>query len=145
MQTRDFDVAIVGGGLVGCSLACALAPLGLRVGLVDAGGPAPLSADPRKLALAAASLNALGALGVLARLPTAPTPIRRVEVSRAGDFGRVTLEAGEFGREAFGGVVLAGDLGAALQQSVAALPGITAMRGSASSRRRSLSRRRPTR
>lgn len=130
-SVRDFDVAIVGGGLVGCSLACALAPLGLSVGLVDAAGPAPLAADPRKLALAAASLEALSALGVLGRLPSLPSPIRRLQVSREGDFGRLELESTAFGRDAFGGVVLAGDLGAALQQAVGALPGVHAVRGRA--------------
>ena len=75
MENQDFDVVIVGGGLVGCSLACALAPLGLAVGLVDAGaGPAPLDRDPRKLALGAASLQALRALGVLGRLAAPPSP-----------------------------------------------------------------------
>jgi len=131
MEQRDFDVAIVGGGLVGASLACALAPLGFAVALVDAAPRSVLAGDPRKLALAAASLNALSALGVLARLGTPPTPIRRVEVSRSGDFGRLCIEADEFGRPAFGGVVLAGDLGAALQRSVDALPGLRQVRGRA--------------
>lgn len=133
MENHDFDVVVVGGGLVGCSLACALAPLGLSVGLVDAGGgPVALPADPRKLALAAASLNALGTLGVLARLATAPTPIERLHVSREGDFGVLDVAARNAGREAFGGVVLAGDLGAALQQAVAALPDVVSVRGTAS-------------
>lgn len=132
VNARDLDVAIVGGGLVGCSLACALAPLGVSVALVDAAPPAALAADQRKLALAAASLNALGALGVLARLPTAATPIRAIHASREGDFGRLALEAADFGRAAFGAVVLAGDLGVALQEAVAVLPGVGAVRGRAS-------------
>ena len=132
MENQDFDVVIVGGGLVGCSLACALAPLGLAVGLVDAGaGPAPLDRDPRKLALGAASLQALRALGVLGRLAAPPSPIRHLHVSREGDLGQLRLDAREFGREAFGGVVLAGDLGAALQQAVAAQPGVVVLRGHA--------------
>ena len=33
-MTQTFDIAIVGGGMVGASLAVALAPLGLKVALV---------------------------------------------------------------------------------------------------------------
>ena len=130
MEIRDVDVLIVGGGLVGCSLACALAPLGLAVALVDAPArPVPLDADPRKLALAAGSLKALAALGVLGRLAAPPAPITRIHASREGDFGRVLIEAAEFGRTALGGVVLAGDLGRALQQAMAAVPSITVLEG----------------
>src|SRR6478609_478845 len=105
----DFDILILGGGLVGCSVACALEGKGLRVGLLEARAPTPMPPgfDERRLALAAASLNALDALGVLAQLGAPPSPLRRIHVSRSGDFGSVRLEAGEFGREAFGAVVSA--------------------------------------
>ena len=36
-----FDLAIVGGGLVGASLALSLAPLGLRIVLLEAVAPGP--------------------------------------------------------------------------------------------------------
>ena len=55
MTTNDYDLLIIGGGLVGASLACALAGQNLRIGLVEA---APLkvsehpSYDDRTLALA---------------------------------------------------------------------------------------------
>lgn len=118
----DHDILILGGGLVGSALACALDGSGWRVGQVEASAPqagAP-GFDERKLALAQASLNALQALDVLSRLATPPAPIRRIHVSRAGDFGSVRLDAAEHGREAFGAVVLARELGQALEARLSA-------------------------
>jgi 2-octaprenyl-6-methoxyphenol hydroxylase len=129
-REREADVIIVGAGLVGASLACALDGSGLRVALVEAASaqaPAP-GFDERKLALAAASLDALDALGVLPRLVTSPEPIRAIHVSRVGDFGSVRLQARDYGRDALGGVVLARELGAALEARVAALPGLVRLR-----------------
>lgn len=121
------DVAVVGGGLVGCSLALALARGPWRVSLLEAaerGKAPPPGFDQRNLALARASLDALQRLGVLPRLPRAPEPITRIHVSRVGDLGQVDLRASEHGVAALGGVVLARDLGFALQSSVEAEPRI---------------------
>src|SRR5690606_36331742 len=111
------DVVIVGGGLVGASLAITLDRLGLDVGLVEASpaGGLPAVFDQRNLSFAAATVNALTALGVMQRLQGAPGPIRRIHVSRAGDFGRVLMQADDYGREAFGQVVVARDFGHALE------------------------------
>jgi len=126
----DHDILILGGGLVGSSLACALEGRGWNVAQVEASAPGTAAPgfDERKLALALASLNALAALDVLPRLATPPAPIRRVHVSRVGDFGTVRLEASDHGREAFGGVVLARELGQALESRLQASPGLARYR-----------------
>ncbi len=112
----DVDVLIVGGGLVGASLAIALDGAGLRVALAEAAAPRvdeQPSYDERNLALARASVNALEALGVLdAKAPA--TPIRRIHVSRRGDFGAVRLDAAALGLPPFGAVLPARELGNAL-------------------------------
>jgi 2-octaprenyl-6-methoxyphenol hydroxylase len=125
----EFDILILGGGLVGSSLACALDGSGYRVGLVEASSPsvAPPGFDERKLALAAASVNALTALGVLSST-TLLSPLRRIHVSSSGDFGVVRLEAADSGRESFGGVVTARELGLALERRLASLADLQLLR-----------------
>ena len=121
---RTHDVVIVGGGLVGASLAIALDGLPLDVALVEASPPGELPAvfDQRNLSLAAASVNALEALGVMRELRAPAGPIRRIHVSRAGDFGQVQLDASDYGRDSFGQVVVARDFGEALEARLAQLP-----------------------
>ena len=111
------DVAIIGGGLVGASLAIALDRIGRDVALVEAtpAGALPAVFDERNLSFAEATMHGLRALGVLQKLRAPTGAIRRIHVTRRGDFGRVVLEASDHGREAFGQVVVARDFGEALE------------------------------
>jgi 2-octaprenyl-6-methoxyphenol hydroxylase len=123
MQQRH-DVLVVGGGLVGASLAIALDRIGVDVGLVEAApaGALPAVFDQRNLSFAEATVNALQALGVLRLLRRPGAPIRRIHVSRRGDFGRVRLEAADYGRTEFGQVVVARDFGEALEKRLEQCP-----------------------
>jgi 2-octaprenyl-6-methoxyphenol hydroxylase len=111
------DIVIVGGGLVGASLALGRERGGLDVAMVEAAPPGRLPDvfDQRNLSLAEASINALDALGVLPALRAPTGAIRRIHASRRGDFGRALLRAEDYGRETFGRVVVARDLGDALE------------------------------
>lgn len=113
---KPIDAAIVGGGLVGACLAVGLARSGRRVAVIEAverqASNKP-SYDDRTLVVNAASLNILDNLGLLpATLQR--TPLRHIEVTRAGGLGHVHLSAGEFGREQFGAVMVARELGQVL-------------------------------
>jgi 2-octaprenyl-6-methoxyphenol hydroxylase len=111
------DVLIVGGGLVGSSLAIALDGAGLRVALAEAVPPRvdlQPSYDERNLALARATVNALQALGVWQHVAARATPIRRIHVSRQGEFGAARFAAASHGVDAFGAVLPARELGNAL-------------------------------
>ena len=124
------DVLIVGGGLVGASLAIALEPLGLDVAMVEATptGQMPEVFDQRNLSFAEATVNALTALGVMPLLRAASGSIRRIHISRAGDFGRILLEARAHGRDEFGRVVVARDFGEALETRLSQLKTLTRYR-----------------
>ncbi|QNU14614.1 2-octaprenyl-6-methoxyphenyl hydroxylase [Thermomonas sp. XSG] len=124
------DVLIVGGGLVGASLAIALDAQGLDVGMVEAApaGALPPVFDQRNLSFAEATLNALQALGVLPLMRAPTGPIRRIHVSRRGDFGRMLLDAQAYGRGEFGQVVVARDFGEALEARLLQLQHLTRYR-----------------
>ena len=117
-------VLIVGGGLVGASLAIALDRAGIPAAMVEAtpAGAMPEVFDQRNLSFADATVNALAALGVMQRLRMPGGSIRRIHVSRSGDFGRARLDAADYGRERFGQVVVARDFGEALEARLAELP-----------------------
>jgi len=115
-------VLIVGGGLVGASLAIALDAAGVGAMLVEAAAPradAQPSYDERNLALARATVNGLDAIGVWMHARTGATPIEHIHVSRAGEFGSVRLEAREAGVDALGWTLPARELGAALLRRLA--------------------------
>ncbi|MCF7749537.1 2-octaprenyl-6-methoxyphenyl hydroxylase [Bacillus subtilis subsp. subtilis] len=129
-MSERHDVVIVGGGLVGASLAIALDRAGRDVGLVEAtpAGTLPAVFDQRNLSFAAATVNALTALGVMQRLGAATGAITRIHVSRAGDFGRVQMEAAQYQRPWFGQVVVARDFGQALEAGLLTLAHLTRYR-----------------
>lgn len=115
------DVVIVGGGLVGMSLALALDRVpGLRVLAIEAqSAPTPQAPrwDERHFALGRASTLALDELGV-AYGAGGQHPIRRIHVSRRGAFGRTLLEAAAHGLPAFGRIVPARQLAGALDDAM---------------------------
>lgn len=115
------DVVIVGGGLVGTSVALALDRAGVACTLVEARPPTLALADPdreRYLALSAATVNGLSALNVWPQLRVHAESIHAVHVSRRGDFGRALLRAGDHGVQRFGALVPATRLGLALEAAV---------------------------
>lgn len=121
------EVLIVGGGLVGASLAIALSRSGVDAILVEARSPATSLTDPereRYLALSRASVNALNALGAWPALDSHAASIRSVHVSRRGDFGRVLLRAEEHAVDRFGAVVPASRLGQALEAALGECTGL---------------------
>ena len=83
-MSPSFDVIIVGGGLVGASLALALAPAGLNVALVEPRLPQPLPADDswdnRVYAISPGSAAFLEGCGAWQMLPQ--QRITRVEAMR---------------------------------------------------------------
>jgi 2-octaprenyl-6-methoxyphenol hydroxylase len=121
----EVDVAIVGGGMVGASLAAGLAGTGVRVLLIEAvpfGTSAQPSFDDRTTALGNASRRIFEALGVWPQIAPEAAAIRAIHVSDAGRFGAAHLGADEQGVEALGYVVPNRRIGAALWGRLTHLP-----------------------
>ncbi|MGQ0619086.1 MAG: 2-octaprenyl-6-methoxyphenyl hydroxylase [Panacagrimonas sp.] len=103
-MTGEVDVAIVGGGLVGCGLAVALSSQNRRIALIEAFPPRSESPawDERCIGLNAASRRILDAIGVWDALADSAEPIRSTHISERGRFGSARFTAGDAGLEALG-------------------------------------------
>jgi 2-octaprenyl-6-methoxyphenol hydroxylase len=121
----EVDVAIVGGGMVGASLAAAMAGSGRRLLLIESvpfGAAAQPSFDERTTALGNVSRRIFEGLGVWSAIAPEAAAIRNIHVSEAGRFGFARLAAAEQGIEAFGYVVANRCIGAALWRRLDAMP-----------------------
>ncbi len=124
------DVAIAGGGLVGASLALALAQLRLKVALIEAapfGAVDQPSFDDRSTAISNGSRRIFEALGVWPLIEREATAIRRIHVSDQGRFGFTRIDAREQGLSALGYVVVNRVMGAALWRRLKAESSITVL------------------
>ena len=129
MTQTDYDILIIGGGMVGASLGVALASLPLRVGLIEAvefGSAGQPSYDDRTVALSYGSKRIFESLGVWGRLEArGATAIQHIHISDRGSFGFARLDASEAAVEALGYVVENRVLGQALKPALAETANLT--------------------
>jgi 2-octaprenyl-6-methoxyphenol hydroxylase len=124
---KEWDVVIVGGGMVGASFALALRATGLRTLLIEGVPPdsmAQPSFDERTTALGNGSRQIFESLGVWSAMAAEAAPIRSIHVSEAGRFGVARLDAREQGVAAFGYVVPNRVIGRALWQVLRESPNL---------------------
>jgi 2-octaprenylphenol hydroxylase len=123
------DVIVVGGGLVGASLAAALGRAGLAVALLEhrpppPDGAAPGAYDPRVSAVNEASRHVLAHVGAWGHVPAARrTAYTRMHVWAAGG-GAVTFDAARLGVAELGHIVENRVLAAALEAAVGEVPAV---------------------
>ena len=125
---QHVDVAIVGGGLVGASLACALTDVGLRVILLEKLIPSQkitADYDARSLALSSSSVHIFKQLGLWSSLQPHASAIRKIHVSERGGFGVTRLSAQEAGVDALGYVVEAQYINKTLWEKLATQSSLT--------------------
>lgn len=120
-MSRHYDIAIVGGGFVGGTLACALAATPGRIALIESKPVSSVNGtgrnrDERSIALALASKKMFDALGVWDQIGLHSIAIRKIHISDRGRFGAMRMDCQNHASEGFGYMVPAEKLILSLQE-----------------------------
>lgn len=131
---KPLDVAVVGSGVVGASLACLLEGQGASVALVDGIARHPARDEPwdlRTYSLTPASRRILGAAGAWSRLdPARVAAYHGMHVWDGTRRGAIDFDAADSGRPALGYIVEQSNLLQALHGALQARRGIATLTGS---------------
>jgi 2-octaprenylphenol hydroxylase len=104
-----FDIIVIGGGIVGATVACALGKSGVRVALVEAREPVPAGQqvpDPRVFAITRASERIFRSLGVWeAIVEQGVFAFSDMEVRDAGGKGVMHFDCAELGEPYLGHMI----------------------------------------
>ncbi len=124
-----YDILLVGGGLVGATLACALAPSGVRIALAEARAPAldwsPAQFDIRVSAITHGSQRIFETLGVwdgIARRRI--SPFRQMHVWDSSGNGKIHFDSAALGEGTLGHIIENGVMVAALYERLAQLDNV---------------------
>jgi len=122
-QTSNFNIVIVGAGLVGTSVIVGLQQAGFRIAILEHHLPEVMTSkaeDTRPISLAYGSKVVLDRWGVWPALAEVACPIETVHVSEQKRFGRVKFSAKDYAVPALGYVVPFSRLQKQLYQKAAA-------------------------
>ena len=117
-EAETVDIAIIGAGPVGMTLALALAGGPHHVLLIDRRPRGAWAGDPRALALSHGTRQLLERIEAWNN--TAGTAIHDIHISQRGGFGRTLIDRAEYGVPALGYVMRYRDLAAALDARIEA-------------------------
>ena len=123
MTTKQYDILIIGGGMVGASLVRALDGQGLRIAVVEAvqfETRTEPGYDDRAIALASGTQRIFSGMQLWDRLELEATPIHQIHVSDRGNFGFTRMDRAEEGLPALGYVVPARVIGRVLGDALRA-------------------------
>ncbi|MEM8844753.1 MAG: UbiH/UbiF/VisC/COQ6 family ubiquinone biosynthesis hydroxylase [Pseudomonadota bacterium] len=95
---QQYDIVIVGGGLIGMSMAAALSDSPCSILLLEQNQTAPVNAnklDLRTTGLTRSSEKVFAYAGLWDKLSQYATPIERMEISEQGNFGVARIDSHE--------------------------------------------------
>lgn len=124
-QSFDYDLAIVGGGIVGATLACSLKNSGLSVVLIETQPQSVAAAKIQAYAVSLLSGRIFAGIGVWDKILPQITTFRQISLSDADYAGTVQFHPTDLGTEALGYVGEHRPLLTSLQEFLAECPNVS--------------------
>lgn len=133
-MTREYDIVIAGGGMVGMALACALGNTGLRIAVVEKYGPGDTSDndgyDNRVSAITLASRYFLDHIGAWSHIAAMRYhPYQKMYVWDAAGSGELAFDCANIGQPCLGYIIENRVILSELQSAVQTFRNVTCLFG----------------